>query len=101
MPFTDSETAPTSISLVGFQRLETKIDRMSLALEKLVLVEERQGTQAVSLLEVRRIIETNKDTIDRVDKKVDQWINRGIGIWAFASIVFVILELALNTFGKH
>ena len=100
-----------TISAMDFQRLETKIDRMATALEKLVLVEERQSNQAISIIELRAHIETNRvaiekstelyrNSVDRVEKKVDQWVNRGIGVWVFAAVLFTFVQFAFK-FSMH
>lgn len=76
-------------------RIERKVDRLSEAVEKLVLIEERQTTQGgrIGLVEQRvAALEAKQDTTDR---KVDMWINRGIGVWALAATGFAIFK----TFG--
>ena len=106
-----SETSQSSISAMDFQRLEDKIDRMATALEKLVLIEERQTNQAIAITELRAVAEANKlavervnelcrNSIDRVEKKVDQWINRGIGVWALAGVAFVLFQALLRITGR-
>ena len=64
-----------------FKRLETKVDKMADAVNRLVLIEERQTTQAGRIGIVETEIGAIKVLIAANDKKVDQWINRGIGIW--------------------
>ena len=104
-------TMPSTNTVMDFQRLKNKIDRMAVALEKLVLVEDRQSNQAISITELKAQVEANKiaiqttiefsrNSIDRVEKKVDQWINRGIGVWALAGIVFVVVQTLLKMSGK-
>ena len=114
MPTDSPETALGSfdpgtrmISVIDFQRLEKKMDGMSEAINKLVLVEERQTNQSISIVELRSIAEANrlaiekssdstKNAIDRVEKKVDQWINRGIGIWLFVIGVSTVTGIILT-----
>ena len=82
-------TAPDTADLL---RIERKVDRLSDAVEKLVLIEERQTTQGgrIGLVEQRlAIVEAAIQTIDR---KVDMWINRGIGVWALAATLFALLK---------
>lgn len=74
------------------QRLEDKVDKITEALNKLVLVEERQTNQGIRIGELEKEIAILKNTILVNDKKVDQWINRGIGVWAAAGVVFAIFQ---------
>jgi hypothetical protein len=30
--------------------------------------------------------------LQRVDRKVDQWVNRGVGIWAAVAVVFSLVQ---------
>jgi hypothetical protein len=30
--------------------------------------------------------------IHKTDRKVDQWINRGIGVWAAAAVLFTLVQ---------
>jgi hypothetical protein len=72
------------------RRIEAKVDLLTEAIQTLIRVEERQNTHGVRIgaLEDRataQAVETRA-----VDKKVDQWINRGIGIWALVLCLWSI-----------
>lgn len=95
--------AVRTISAVDFQRLEKKMDRLGEAVGKLIIVEERQSNQSIAIAEIRanhekdkielqKDIEANAKAIAVTEKKVDQWINRGIGVWAVALVLFALLE---------
>lgn len=76
----------------ALERLERKVDRLTDAVMRLVLIEERQSTQGerIGALEQRAaMIET---ATQKTERKVDQWVNRGIGVWALAVALFGILQ---------
>jgi len=75
-----------------FRRLESKVDKLTDAVGKLILFEERQATQGTRIGNVETKLEIQSVHIQRIDKKVDQWVNRGVGVWAAAAIVFAIIK---------
>lgn len=79
-----------SVDIEDFHRLEDKVDKVVDALNKLVLVEERQSTQGIRIGELEKEVATLKAQIIINDRKVDQWINRGIGVWALAIVVWTL-----------
>jgi hypothetical protein len=75
-----------------FRRLESKVDKLTDAVGKLVLIEERQANQGVRIGAVEAQLSVQDAMLQRVDRKVDQWVNRGVGIWAAAAIVFSFVQ---------
>lgn len=73
----------------AFSRLERKLDKLTDAVSKLILLEERQITQASRLtaVEIKQ---------SATEKKVDQWINRGVGMWALCAVIFTLAVAAFN-----
>ncbi len=64
-------------------RIENKVDDLTGAVTRLVLFEERQALQSVAIKELdARTLAT--------DKKLDSWINRGIGVWFVVTILATI-----------
>lgn len=79
-------------------QIERKIDKLTEAVQKLVLIEERQLTQGQRLGDVEKrqaVLETRHAALD---KKVEAWINRGIGAWAIATIIATIATWYFQTF---
>ena len=72
--------------------IERRLDRLADAVEKLVLIEERQTAQGarIALMEARQSMQEIAQRA--TDAKVDMWINRGIGAWALAATLFAILK---------
>jgi len=75
-----------------FKRLENKVDKLTDAVGKLILFEERQANQGERIGSVEGRCSVNETSISRTDRKVDQWVNRGIGVWAAAAIVFALVK---------
>lgn len=78
-------TTPTTTDLA---RIEVKVDMLTQAINKLVLFEERQAVQSLAITAL-----TLRTTT--MEQKLDMWINRGIGVWAFAMAGFTLYK----TFG--
>jgi ferritin-like metal-binding protein YciE len=72
-------------------RLERKIDAMAEAMQSLIRVEERQANQGQRIGENEKQIERIKTKVESTEKKVDQWINRGIGARALVITVWALL----------
>ena len=71
-------------------RLEDKVDRLTEAVTNLVRVEERQMTHGVRIGEIEKEIAALIVEHRATDNKVNAWINRGIGIWGIAVVVWTI-----------
>jgi hypothetical protein len=87
-----------------WRRLESKVDLLTEAINKLVLIDERQIIQGQRLgaleqriaeLEgtVKTLERTMENSISKVDRKVDMWINRGIGVWAVVGVLAAAYQL--------
>ncbi len=75
-----------------FRRLESKVDKLTDAVGKLILFEERQANQGVRIGAVEAQLSVQDAMLQRVDRKVDQWVNRGVGIWAAVAVVFSLVQ---------
>ena len=75
-----------------FRRLESKVDKLTDAVGKLILFEERQANQGTRIGAVETQLSIHESMLQRTDRKIDQWINRGIGIWAAAAVVFSFVQ---------
>ena len=75
-----------------FQRLEAKVDKLTDAVMRLVLIEERQTTQGERIGACETKLAVNEAAITKTDRKVDQWVNRGVGIWLAAMVLFTLAQ---------
>lgn len=78
-----------------FARLEHKVDRLAAAVEKLIIVEERQTTQGdrIKSLETK-VEELARANLD-LERRLEKWINRGIGMWMLASAALAVAAKVL------
>lgn len=75
-----------------FRRLESKVDKLTDAVTRLILVEERQTTQGERLGKVEVTLATHELSITTNRAEIDRWVQRGIGAWAVAAVLFAILK---------
>lgn len=84
----------TPVSQEDFNRLEAKVDKLTDAISKLILFEERQATQGERIGKCETKIAIIEQQVARVDVKVERWVNRGIGVWALAVTLFALIQFA-------
>lgn len=75
-----------------FTRLEAKVDKLGEAIGKLILFEERQANQGERIGRCEAQIAVHDASIQKVDRKVETWVNRGIGVWALAVTLFALAQ---------
>ena len=75
-----------------FRRLESKVDKLTDAVGKLILFEERQATQGQRIGAIEQDMAVLRASGDRTDRVLQMWINRGIGVWAFAAVVWTLFQ---------
>lgn len=75
-----------------FHRLEGKVDKLSDAIQKLIIFEERQVNQGERIGKVEQRVSAVEASATKIDKKVEMWINRGIGVWGLAVTVFALIQ---------
>lgn len=83
-----------------FRRLENKVDKLTDAVSKLILVEERLANQGERIGRVEASVAVVETQTSKIDKKLDQWVNRGIGVWAAAAFLFTIIQFGAKFVGK-
>jgi len=83
-----------------FKRLEGKVDKLADAVTKLVLVEERLSNQGERIGRAEQRIAMVETSSGELDRKVEMWINRGIGVWGLAVTVFALVQFGNNFFQK-
>ena len=75
-----------------FRRLESKVDKLTDAVSKLVLVEERLANQGERIGRVEQRVSVVETSHQKLDRKVEMWINRGIGVWGLAVTLFALVQ---------
>jgi hypothetical protein len=82
-----------------FKRLEGKVDKLAEAITKLVLVEERQANQGERIGRVEQRVAAVETAAAKTDRTVQMWINRGIGVWGLAVLVFTLVQYGSKIVG--
>jgi len=75
-----------------FHRLESKVDKLTDAVTRLILVEERQTTQGERIGKVEVTMAQHDVQITANRAEIDRWVQRGIGAWAVAAVLFAVLN---------
>lgn len=83
-----------------FRRLETKVDKLTDAVSKLILVEERLANQGERIGRVEQSVAVIESHSYKVERKLDQWVNRGIGVWGLAVTLFALVQYGSRWVGK-
>lgn len=83
-----------------FRRLEQKVDKLTDAIQRLILIEERQSTMGERIGVLESKVSVNEDLTHRVDRKLDQWINRGIGVWGLVVTLFTVFQFGSKLLDK-
>jgi hypothetical protein len=78
------------------KRIESKVDKLTDAVTRLILVEERQTAQGVRITDLEEKTEELDKSITRVDRKVERWVNMGMGAWAVVATLFMIFQFVVK-----
>lgn len=75
-----------------FKRLESKVDKLTDAVMRLVLIEERQSTQGERIGKVETEVAVLKTAHAKTDRTLHMWVNRGVGVWGLAAVLFTLFQ---------
>ena len=75
-----------------FKRLESKVDKLTDAVMRLVLIEERQSTQGERIGKIETHVASLQTAHNKTDKMLHMWINRGVGVWVAVGIAFALVQ---------
>ena len=88
-------TVPGMPDADDIARIESKVDRLTQAVEKLVLIEERQTTQGQRIGALEQRVATAEAAITATDRKLEQWLNRAWGVYVVAAAVGAVASKVL------
>lgn len=77
-------------------RVEKQIADLTLAIKDMILLGERQRNQGERIGALEQDIATITSQYQDLKEKVNAWINRGIGAWAIAVIVWGLVKFVLE-----
>lgn len=77
-------------------RLETKLDKLTEAVMRLVVLEERQ-THTTEMLHQLQINQTSLDVnLRKLERSHEKWVNRGVGAWALICALWAAVEVFIK-----
>lgn len=77
-------------------RLETKLDKLTEAVMRLVVLEERQ-THTTEMLHQLQINQTSLDVnLRKLERSHEKWVNRGVGAWALVCALWAAVEVFIK-----
>jgi hypothetical protein len=79
-----------------FRRLESKVDKLTDAVMRLVLIEERQSTQGERIGKVEARVAVIENTQTKTDRTLHMWINRGVGVWVTVAAVWALVQFVFK-----
>jgi hypothetical protein len=88
--------AEITTSLLKDQKLHitTYVDKRIAATEEKFT--DRHGMLIERLKKTEVHCEDHGQSLHRIDRKVEMWVNRGVGVWALAITLFVLIEFGLK-----
>lgn len=75
-----------------FRRLESKVDKLTDAVMRLIIIEERQSSQGERIGKIEVNVASLETAHAKTDKTMHMWINRGVGVWVAVGIVFTLVQ---------
>lgn len=84
------------VTETDLKRLEDKLDKLTDAVMRLVILEERQTHQTEQLAKLNETCAKQQIQINYVERRVDKWINRGIGAWGLACVLYTVVEFIIK-----
>lgn len=79
-----------------FRRLESKVDKLTDAVMRLVLIEERQSSQAERIGKIETDVAVMQTSHTKLDRTVHMWINRGIGVWLTVAGLWALAQFVFK-----
>lgn len=75
-----------------FYRLERKVDKLIEKLAEIAILSVHHNNLEKDFLELKVKVTEMETVAIKLERKVDQWINRGIGVWAVVLAGISIFE---------
>lgn len=77
-------------------RVETQIAALTLAIKDMILLGERQRNQGERIGALEQDVAKAAERHSELKEKVNAWINRGIGAWGIAIIVWCLIKFLVE-----
>jgi tetrahydromethanopterin S-methyltransferase subunit G len=73
-------------------RIEQKLEEIKAALTQMARIDERQIEAGRRIGHLENEVTTLKAEKAALEKKVDSWVNRGIGVWGLVVVLFAVYQ---------
>lgn len=73
-------------------RIEKQLERLTEAVTRLVIIEERQRTTDTRLDKIDALLQKQDDRIQTNEKTISRFFNIGMGAWATAMMLWALLN---------
>lgn len=73
-------------------RIERKLEGLTEAVNKLVLLEERQAVQSQRLDKLEARQERHETAQQEIKAELARWVNRGMGLWGAVALAWAVLN---------
>lgn len=77
-------------------RLETKLDKLTEAVMRLVILEERQTHTTEMLHQLQKNQTETEDNLRKLERSHEKWVNRGVGAWALVCALWAAVEMFIK-----
>jgi len=94
----DSEFGPLQgrrarvVNSEDFIRLERKVDKLIDNMQMVAVLSSNHMNLDKDFSELKVTVSNSRLEHYQLERKVDQWINRGIGVWAVALVLFALFQ---------
>lgn len=75
-----------------FMRLERKVDKLIENMQLVAVLSTNHVNLDKDFSELKATVSNSRLEHYQLERKVDQWINRGIGVWAVALVLFALFQ---------
>lgn len=79
-----------------FKRLESKVDKLTDAVMRLILIEERQSSQGERIGKLETSHASLSTAQAKTERTLQMWVNRGIGVWVAVGIAFALVQVLVK-----
>jgi len=79
-----------------FKRLESKVDKLTDAVTRLILIEERQSSQGERIGKLETSHASLSTAHAKTERTLHMWVNRGIGVWVAVGLAFTIVQFVVK-----
>lgn len=97
MSTSDQEFRMQPATKEDLSRLEDTVKELASAVRQMILIDERQKIQGERIGELEKQNAAQAKELELLQRKVDSWINRGVGAWAVLAVMATLIGWILKS----